>query len=61
MLLAGGFFAVGKTFSSFLDIFSEQVISSTDFENFRFVETKKELTLYGKNGKNEEALLIVEK
>ncbi len=59
--MAGGVFAVGKVFSSFLDMFTEQVISSTDFQNFRFVETKKELTLYGKNGKDEEPLLIVEK
>jgi len=61
ILLAGGAFLFGKLFSSFTDMFSDKVISDTDFKNFRFVETKKTLTLYGKDGRTEEPLLIVEK
>ena len=58
LLVGAGAFVLGKLSNSLSGIGAEPVINSGDFQNFKFVETKKNLTLYEKNG---EELLVVEK
>ncbi|MCC2630431.1 MAG: hypothetical protein K0S38_240 [Candidatus Paceibacter sp.] len=58
LFVGGGAFVVGKLFGSFIDLFTDNVISTTEFKNFKFVETEKTMTISDKSG---EALLIVDK
>jgi len=59
ILFGGGALIAGKLFGSFSDFFlSDKILNDIEFKNFRFVETRKKLTLYGDGG---EELLIVEK
>lgn len=60
LLVGAGAFALGKIFGPGIGLFGarrkKEVIREADFQNFRVVETKNELTFYGK--KNEEILIV---
>lgn len=63
LLIAGGTgviaFILGKIFGPSINLFSEDYpLSEKSFENFRIVDTKKELKLYDRGG-NE--IIIIEK
>lgn len=57
-LFGGGAFLVGKLFGSFTDLFSDKVVKDVQFNNFRFVETGKKLTISEKDGQD---ILVVDK
>lgn len=55
----GAAFVLGKIFGPSLSFFgSDAVVGEKDFENFRVVETKKELRLFNRGG---DEIVIVEK
>ncbi len=63
LLLKLGFFgaaafALGKIFGPDIPLFSERVVSSKDFKNFRVVETTKELRLFNNVG---DEIVVIDK
>lgn len=61
--ICGGALLLSKFLGSSLGLFSDsksqkETRKETNFQNFRVVETKDELTFYGQNG---EAILIIDK
>ncbi len=57
-LFGGGALIFGKLFGSITNLFTDKVIKQVDFNNFKFTETTKSLTIFDKGG---EPLLIVDK
>lgn len=59
LLVGAGAFVLGKVFGPGLGLFGgrrKEILREANFQSFRVVETKNELTFYGR--KNEEILIL---
>lgn len=59
LLVGAGTFVLGKMFGPRFGVFGgrrREILQEANFQNFRVVETKNELTFYGR--KNEEILIL---